>query len=492
MRLQVLFYILGKLLSAFSIFLFLFFIIGFTIYDNKLETISFLYSGLLTFFVGFAFNAIAKKSEHTNVYYKEALASSGLGWILIVFFASLPFYISSSIPSFADAYFESMSGSTTTGATILDNIEGLSELILLWRSFLQWLGGLGIIVLSMALFPAIGVRSNNLLRIESTAYSMSSFTPKLSQIIRAIYSIYILFTILLFLLLKIGGMNTFEAICHAFAGISTGGFSPLNNSIGQYSQTGDPSALYYQIVLVTFMLLMAINFSIYYNILFRRKNPIWKNIEFRYYFCIVVLSIILVTMNLYFHKQYDSLGKSLQNSLFTVASIGTTTGYVTEDYNQWPMFSKAILLVLMIIGGMSGSTSGGFLKTIRFVYIIKSGFLEIYRTIQPKSVLLPRIKEDYISRNILNEINSHILLIFVVFFAGFLIISTANYDFETSVFMVIATLGNIGPGFGLVGPVENYQNLPGYAKWTLSALMLFGRLEILPIAVLFSSRLWRK
>ncbi|MDH5716725.1 MAG: TrkH family potassium uptake protein [Spirochaetia bacterium] len=483
--------LISILLFLNSLFLLIFVLIAYLIYPAENQYIAFCISFLIVLFSAIFLRLWGGKINPEDMSFREGFAVAGLGWIIIAFFGALPAYISGDIPSFTDAYFESMSGFTTTGASILSNIESLGHTVLLWRSFEHWLGGMGFIVLSLALLPALGIGGMELYKAEVPGPSPDKLVPRVSETARLLYIVYTLVSLTQCLLLWMGGMNLFESLCHTFGTMGTGGFSPLNQSIGSYTIRSQANTIYFEIIIIIFMFIAGTNFSLHYKAMKGDLRVYFKDPEFRFYISILFLGISTVAADLYIHKNYNSIPEIIRHSTFTVVSIMTTTGYSTENFNNWPGYSKSLLVLFMFIGGMAGSTGGG-MKTLRIMAVLKESFAEIQRTIHPKKIYSVHFGTTYISRDILQSLNSFVIVYFLFYGTGLLILSAAGLDFETTASMVIACLANIGPGLGQVGPAENYAHLPDYAKWVLSYFMVLGRLELIPVIAIMLPRIWKK
>ncbi|MES0491932.1 MAG: potassium transporter TrkG [Leptospirales bacterium] len=491
MNFRVLSTLLGLLIGILAFFLLIFTLVAFFFYSSEYQAGAFFESFLTTLVSAIILILWGGKVSEENVTFREGFAVVGLGWIVIAFFGALPFYFSGDIPSFTDAYFESMSGYTTTGSSILSSVENLGHTVLLWRSFSHWLGGMGFIVLSLAILPALGVGGMQLYKAEVPGPSPDKLMPRVGQTARILYMVYSLLTILQFSLLWAGGMNIFESLCHTFGTMGTGGFSPLNGSIGQYTTTANSSALYFEVVIIVFMFIAGANFSLHYRAMKGDWKVYFADSEFRFYFILVLLAIFTISLDLYNSSLYDDFGEVVRHSSFSVVSIITTTGYGTENFDLWPNYSRFLLVFLMFIGGMAGSTGGG-IKVLRIMTIMKEAIYEISHIIHPKKVYSIRFGKTYIHRDVLSSMNMYVIVFLILYVLGILILSTTGYDFETVSTMVVACFANIGPGLGRVGPTENYGFLPDYAKWVLSYLMVLGRLELFPLLVLSLPGIWTK
>ncbi len=425
------------------------------------------------------------KPTDKNIYPKEGFAIVAIGWLLISFFGALPFYISGAIPSFIDAFFESSSGFSTTGSTILCEIESLPHGILLWRSFTHWVGGMGILVLTIALLPSMGMGTMQVMKAESPGPIVGKIVPKLGASAKILYSIYLCLTLIETVLLMLAGMSLYDALIHSFGTLGTGGFSNKNISVGYYN-----SALIDGIITV-FMILSGINFSLYYFVIKRNFKGFLKDQELRLYLIILSVSTILIMINLMSSGIYTSLGSAFRYTSFQVASVMTTTGYATADFNLWPMFSKTLLLLIMFFGGCAGSTAGG-IKISRIMIGFKNLKASFKRIIHPNGCYIVRLNDKKIDAQTVLGVNTYFFVYMLVFFVGVLIISINNFDPTTTITSVIATLNNIGPGIEMVGPMGNFAPFSGLSKFTFSILMIIGRVEIYPLLLLLVPELWKK
>jgi len=491
MNFRVLSTLLGLLIGILAFFLLIFTFAAYFFYFSEDQAGAFFESFIYTTISAIVFILWGGKVSEENVTFREGFAVVGLGWIVIALFGALPFYLTGDIPSFTDAYFESMSGYTTTGSSILSSVEQLGHTVLLWRSFSHWLGGMGFIVLSLAILPALGIGGMQLYKAEVPGPSPDKLMPRVGQTARILYMVYSLLTIVQFVFLWAGGMNIFESLCHTFGTMGTGGFSPLDGSVGKYTSAANTSALYFEIIIIIFMFIAGANFSLHYRAMKGDWKVYLRDAEFRFYLGIVLIAIFTICLDLYNSSLYGSMGEVIRHSTFSVVSIITTTGYGTEDFNLWPNYSRFLLVFLMFIGGMAGSTGGG-IKVLRIMTIMKEAVYEISHIIHPKKVYSIRFGKTYIPRDVLTSMNMYVIVFLFLYGLGILILSTTGYDFETVATMVVACFANIGPGLGKVGPTENYGFLPDYAKWVLSYLMVLGRLELFPLLVLSLPGIWTK
>lgn len=414
---------------------------------------------------------------------KEGLVCVGFSWIVMSILGSLPFYISREIPSYIDALFETVSGFTTTGASVLPEVEVLSMSILYWRSFTHWLGGMGVLVFVLAV-GASGESSKgftmHLLRAESPGPQVGKLVPKMKKTAEILYLIYILLTVVNVVFLLFGGMSLFDAVCTAYGTAGTGGFGIKNDSIAGYSP-------YIQNVCTVFMLLFGINFSCYYMLLLRQFKSVFKDEELRLYLGVVIGSIALITWNL--RGFYATLGETLRHASFQVASIVTTTGFATTDFDLWPSFSKAIIMGLMVIGASAGSTGGGF-KCARVLIVLKGLRRNLRRAISPQKVQVVRINGRMVDEKVLDNTNVYLAAYAVILFASFILVSIDQFSVTTNFTAVLSCFNNIGPGLEAVGPTCNFGAFSWLSKVVLIMDMLAGRLEIFPILILFSRTTW--
>ncbi|MBU5269978.1 TrkH family potassium uptake protein [Clostridium cochlearium] len=446
-----------------------------SLYYNEYDINSFIISIILIGITGIILSkkTVYKKSIKT----KEGLAIVALGWILCSLFGSLPFIISGSIPSWIDSFFETVSGLTTTGATLIDNVEILPKGILFWRSFTHWIGGMGILVFTVALLPTIGVGGFQIFKAESPGPTAERIVPRIKNTAKILYITYISITVLEIVFLRIGGMSLYESTVHTFATVGTGGFSTKNSSIGAFNST------YIHIIISIFMLLSGVSFSLYYALFNRKWKDIFKNEELKLYLGIVLSSVTLIALNIN-SKIYHNIGLSFRDSLFQVSSIITTTGYSTVNFDEWPTFSKSILFLLMFVGGCAGSTSGG-IKNIRLLVLAKLVRREFRKIFHPRAVVPIKNRERAIPNDVVASISSFFILYIAIFALGTILISLEGINFESAASATASMLGNVGPGFGFVGPTCTYSNFSALSKLFLSLLMLLGRLELFTIMALF-------
>jgi trk system potassium uptake protein TrkH len=416
--------------------------------------------------------------------HREGMAIVAIGWTAIGFFGAFPFYIGPEVETFVDSFFESVSGFTTTGSSILTDIEVISKGLLFWRSFIQWLGGMGIIVLSVAILPFLGVGGMQLYKAEVPSPIPDKLKPRIRDTAKVLWKVYALFSLLQVFFLLVGGMDLYDALCHAFTTMPTGGFSTKNASIAHYD------SVYIDLVIIFFMLVAGINFSLHYQFLRGKPLAFWRDSECRFFIGTVILLIIIVTFNAY-GSVYETVGRAFRYGAFQVVSIVTTTGYVTADYELWPAMSQVILILCMFLGASAGSTGGG-MKCLRVMLYLKYCYKELFLLIHPRAIKHIKIGGVPVSEDVVRSVLGFMGLYVGLFAFSTILIASMGVDFVTSLASVAATIGNIGPGLGMVGPVDNFAQIPYLGKWVLIWCMLLGRLEIYTIIILFVPEFWRK
>lgn len=421
-----------------------------------------------------------KKPKSQVFYLKEGCVATALSWIVLSIFGAIPFVLTKEIPNYIDALFETISGFTTTGASILTDVEALSHTSLFWRSFTHWIGGMGVLVFLLAIIQMAGGSNINLMKAESPGPSVGKLVPKMRQTAIILYSIYFVLTTLEVVFLLIGKMPVFDALTTAFGTAGTGGFGIKNSSIGEYST-------YIQWVVTVFMLMFGINFNFYYFILLRQFGKAFKMEEVRAYLLIVIASIGIIFADII--HIYGTFAEALSKSAFQVASIITTTGFSTADFDTWSSSSKTILVILMFIGACAGSTGGG-IKVSRFVVVLKTITKEIYSYLHPKSVKKIRLDGKPVDHQVLRATNVYFITFIVIFVVSLFVISFENYDMTTNFTAIAATINNIGPGLELVGPTQNFSQFSVLSKLVLMFDMLAGRLELFPLLLLVTPKLW--
>ncbi len=458
--------------------------LGLAVYDNKpLVLRAILITMLILAVLAVVIRISIKKPEGT-FYAREGFLLVALAWVLLSAFGALPFYLSGEIPHYVDAFFETVSGFTTTGSSILTNVEAMSRPLLYWRSFTHWLGGMGILVFMMAVMPNVGGSGDffHLLRAESPGPSIEKLTPKTQRHSMILYSIYIVMTLLCLALLIIGGMPLFDSICTAFGTAGTGGFGIKADSMASYPP-------FCQGVVAVFMILFGVNFNIYFFLLMRRWKDAFFDEELRLYLGLIASSVIIITINV--SHLFKNVFEAFHHVFFSVSSVMTTTGFATADFNQWPELSRAILLILMVFGASAGSTAGG-IKVIRLLMMAKSTGREMQRMLHPRSVRSVRINNRPVGEQVLRGVNVYINCYLAILVVSFLIVSIDGFSLETNLSAVIACFNNIGPGLGMVGPAGNFAAFSPLSKIVLTFDMLLGRLEIFPLIIFFNLRSWNR
>ncbi len=434
----------------------------------------------LCLLIGSALTAIKAKSK--VMYAKEGFVTVALCWIFISAFGALPFVISGNIPSYIDAFFETASGFSTTGASILTDIEALAKSMLMWRSFTHWLGGMGVLVFLMAILPMAGGGNLYLLRAESPGPSVGKLMPKIKESAKILYIIYIVFTLIQIGLLLLGGLNWFDSLTITFGTAGTGGFAVKNAGLAAYSP-------FVQYVVTIFMILFGIDFGLYYILIFKNRKTFFKSTELRVYIGIILLAILLIFVNTM--GMFKTTEEAFRHIAFTVGSIITTTGFATTDFNLWPELSRAIIVLLMFIGACAGSTGGG-IKVSRIIILVKSIIKEVRTSAHPRLTLKIKMNGRLVEHETVRGVNVFMAAYAVIFVAAMLIISLDNFDFTSNFTAVVATLNNIGPGLNAVGPMSNYAAFSPLSKLVMSFCMLTGRLEIFPMLLLLSPYTWKK
>ncbi len=437
----------------------------------------------VTVFAGALCYFLSHKPGEWAMSHRDGVAIVTIGWAAAAFFGALPFWFEGAAPTFTDAYFESLSGFTTTGASIFTDIESIPKSLLLWRSVTQWLGGMGIIVLSIAILPFLGVGGMQLYKAEVPSPVVDKLKPRIAETASLLWKLYVAITIAEILLLIFGGMSVYDAVNHAFCTLPTGGFSPKNASVGYYDSA------YIDVVIIVSMMLAGINFSLHYKLISGHPKIYAIDTECRFFLILTGAFALIVTFDIY-GSVYDSIGDALRYAFFQVSSIITTTGFATADYEKWPALSQCILLTCMFIGASAGST-GGAMKCMRLWLLIKHSYHELFRIVHPHAVTRVKLGGKPVPSDVMRSIWGFFILYLLLFLIASLIMAGLGYDIVTSFASVAATLGNVGPGLGLVGPTENYAFIHPVGKWTLCMCMLLGRLEIYTVMVMLMPEFWR-
>lgn len=473
--------IIGLLLMLNGVFML--FCIPFSLYSGEGDLLAISLSGAITLGTGSLLWLSTRNFSNKELKKRDGYLIVTLGWVSMSCFGALPYIFSGAIPNFTDAFFETISGYTTTGATILTDIEGVHCGILFWRSLTQWIGGMGIIVLAVAILPILGIGGMQLFVAEAPGISPDKLQPRIKETAKRLWLIYFSLTALETILLWAGGMTFFDAINHGLTTMATGGFSTKNASAAHF-------APHLQYIITLFMFLAGTNFTMTYFGLHGQFRKVWKNEEFRFYFGTCVLLTIITATTIYFTASSD-FEKSFRDGLFQVISIITTTGYVSADYTQWSPFITMLFFVMMFIGASAGSTAGG-VKIVRHVILLKNSILELKRQLHPSAIIPVRFNKVAVPRDITFNILAFIMIYISIFALGSVIMASMGVDLETALGSVATSLGNIGPGLGSVGPVDNFAHIPLVGKWFLAFLMLLGRLELFTVLMLFTPYFWRK
>lgn len=482
MRWQFIFKVVGILIFVLGLTMLFPLLFGFYYRDGSLMPLS--KAIVVTIVTGSMIYYITRDATTEVMSQREGMAIVALAWSTAGFFGALPFFFSTAEFTFTDAFFESVSGFTTTGASILTNIEILSKGLLMWRSFIQWLGGMGIIVLSIAILPFLGVGGMQLYKAEVPTPVPDKLKPRIKDTAAILWKVYLLFTLIQALLLMFGGMTLYDALSHALTTMPTGGFSTKNASIAHFN------SLYIDVIIIVFMIIAGINFSLHYQLLRGKPLVLLRDSECRFFFGTVVVLTLLVTLDVH-GVVFENIGQSFRHALFQVVSLVTTTGYATFDYEQWPGMSQIILLLCMFLGASAGSTGGG-MKCLRIMLCFKYCYKELFLLIHPRAVLHVKISGKVVPEDVMRSVLGFLALYVGLFAVAAVMLAGTGVDFVTAIGAVASTLGNIGPGFGLVGPVENYAQIPFIGKWLLSLCMLLGRLEIYTLIIFCVPEFWRK
>ena len=472
-------FVIGSVLKVEAVLLLLPFFISLLHHEQK-TGLYFLPVAVGAALVGILFTV--KKPKSTVFYLKEGCVCTAMSWIVMSVFGCLPFCLSGEIPSFTDALFETVSGFTTTGASILLEVEPLSKCMLFWRSFTHWVGGMGVLVFLLAVVPMSGGSNINLMRAESPGPSVGKLVPKIKSTARILYIIYFVLTFIEFVLLMIFGMTPFEAICSAMGTAGTGGFGVRNDSFVSYSPA-------IQWIVTIFMIMFGVNFNAYYMIIFHQAKKAFKMEEVRVYLSVIAVATIILLLDTV--HIYGSVFEALTNSAFQVASIITTTGFASADFDTWSQTSRTVLVVLMFIGACAGSTGGG-IKVSRFILAIKTFFKEISGYIHSKSIKKLTMDEKPVEHEVLRSVNVFFLTFLFIFTASVLLVSIEGHDLTTNFTAVAATINNIGPGLSMVGPTCNFAFFNTFTKYVLMFDMLAGRLELFPLLILLTPRVWQE
>ncbi|MBE6142420.1 MAG: TrkH family potassium uptake protein [Erysipelotrichaceae bacterium] len=477
MNYKLIFHTIGKILLIEAILLIFPLIVNFIYQEENLFAFALTISILMV--VGTLLIMIKPKNK--RMFVREGFVIVGLAWIVLSLFGALPFTLSGEIPNYINAVFETVSGFTTTGASILNDVEAMSKSMLFWRSFTHWIGGMGVLVFVLAILPNSEGQNIYLLKAESTGPQVGKLVSKVRFTARILYVIYFVITLLEVILLLVGGNSLYESIVMSFGTAGTGGFGIYADSVGGFN-------IYSQVVIAIFMMLFGINFNIYYLVIIGKIKQAIKSEELRWYFGIILLSTTMITINLMVNLN-QTFGIALKDAYFQVSSIMTTTGFSTVDFNLWPTFSKTILIIIMFVGGCAGSTGGG-IKVSRMVILFKSLKREVQKLLHPNSVAPIKMEGEVVEGSVVKGVNIYFAFVMILLFIGTLLVSFDGLDFTSTFTGVIACINNIGPGLNLVGPMGNFDCFSYFSKIILSVLMLIGRLEVYPILILFLPKTW--
>jgi len=484
MRWRYVLHVIGALVACVGLTMLM--ALGFSIYYNDSGVVPLAVSMVVSVGLGgILFLLTRVKDEDKGITHREGMAIVGLGWLAAGVFGALPFILSGHFVSFTDCVFESLSGFTTTGASILTDIEALPRGILFWRSLTHWLGGMGIIVLSLAILPFLGIGGMQLYKAEVPGPVPDKLKPRIKDTAMLLWKVYLIFSAAETVLLMFGGMDLFEALCHTFGTMATGGFSTRNTSVAAFDSA------YIDFIITVFMLIAGINFTLHYLALKGRPLKMLRDPEFRFFMGLFALFFVIMIVYTTVAGNYDSLSDAARYGSFQVASILTTTGYATADYELWPALCQAVLLFCMFVGGCAGSTGGG-MKCMRIQLLIKRSYHELFRLIHPRSVTQVKFGRAVVPQDVISSIWGFFLLWLMLLAVSAFLVAATGVDVVTSFASALACIGNIGPGIGMVGPTDNYAFLPPLAKWTLILCMLLGRLEIYTVVILFVPEFWRK
>ena len=475
--------LLGGLLLIESLFFLLCIFVA--IYYKESTVICFMISFVITVILG-AVGMIIGRNASSAIGKREGSVVVTLTWIIFAFVGMLPYWLGKAIPSFSDAFFETMSGFTTTGSTILQDIEVLPKSLLFWRSLTHWIGGLGIIVITMAILPIFGFNGSQIYTAEVPGLNKEKIHPKISGTAKRLFSIYLGFTIAGIVALHFAGMSLFDSVCHSLSAVSTGGFSTKNASIGFWHS---PAIEWIVIILMT---CSGVSFPLYYFLLKGKFKRFFKDEELRTFLIIILISTLIITISLvdFSNLNLNSLSETFRNALFTVSSLITTTGLFSVDYSTWVNVSF-LLLLLTFIGGSAGSTSGG-VKTIRVLLVFKYCYYEFKRMVHPNAIIAVRYNGRAIKEEVITRLLAFLLLYVILALIGSVVLCTAGLGFEESISSMVSCLGNVGPGLGKLGPIDNYSALPTFSKWFMSFVMLVGRLEFFTVLLIFTPAFWKR
>lgn len=448
------------------------------------EAFNLVISFLITFLSGITIYLFSKKNVKEELGHREAFLIVTLSWIVVAFFGAIPYILTGTFQSITDAYFESMAGFTTTGSSALKDIEAVPKGVLFWRSMTQWIGGMGIILFALAILPMLGAGGMQLFKAEVPEISVDKLKPRIIDTAKALWFIYVGLTTAATATYMAGGMDLFDAVCHSFTTLATGGFSTKNASVAHFNSP------FIEYGTTFFMFLAGVNYSLYFYVFRGSISKLWKSSEFKFYLAVVIIASVLISVNL-LGSTYESIADSFRYSIFQVVSIMTTTGYATADYERWSSFAQIFLVILMFFGGMIGSTGGG-IKQVRILLMLKQGYREIYQLIHPRAITTLKLDGKFLTKEILGSIWGFLFLFIFVCIAAIIGMASLGTDIITATTTVISAMCNVGPALGTAGPAENFASIPDIGKWILTLCMLTGRLEVYTVLILFIPNFWKK
>lgn len=460
------------------------FAIPFSIYYGGEDLMALAGSGIITGCVGLATFMLTRNADNKEIKKREGFLIVAAGWLMMSLFGTLPYLLSGAIPQFTSAFFETVSGFTTTGASVLNDIEAVPKGILFWRSMTQWIGGMGIIVLTVAILPILGIGGMELFIAEAPGPTKDKIHPRIKETAKRLWAIYVSLTAIETALLMLCGMSFYDALNHSFTTISTGGFSTKQDSIAYFDNA------WIELVITFFMFFSGVNFTVLYFVLKGRLSKVYTNDEFRWYTSIVAALILLLLPIVFFTTGTDFV-TALRGTAFQIVSVITTTGFVTADYTEWSSFTTMLFFILLFCGASAGSTSGG-IKIVRIVLLIKNGFAEFKRRLHPRAMIPVMMNRTSVPQNIIDNLLAFLFLYLIVFVLSSLVVTSMGMDFLSSIGAVATSLGNVGPGIGSVGPVNNFAHVPAFGKLFLGFLMLLGRLELFTVLILFTPYFWKR
>ncbi len=473
-------YTIGQIIKLGGI-LMIFPLIVSAVYVERHCILAFASTIIISLLFGFALTILCKPKNYV-IYAKEGFVTVAFAWIILSLLGALPFYISTEVPNFFDAFFETVSGFTTTGSTILSDVESMSRGLLFWRSFTHWIGGMGVLVLMMAILPTDSGRAMHIMRAEMAGPVIGKLVPKIKDTAKILYLIYFILTVVEFLFLLIGGMPVFDSIVHALGTAGTGGFGIKADSIASYSP-------YLQWVIIAFMLLFSVNFNLYYLLLIKRFSTVFKSTELWTFLGMVLVASGMITYSIY--PMYQNFGDSFRHAIFQVSSVMSTTGYASTDFDLWPGLAKGVLFLMMFVGGCAGSTAGG-LKISRVILLCKIVHKDIKKMLHPRSVASVRLEGKNVDNATLNSVTTYFAIYAGMILILFLILSFEPFDFTTNLTAAVTCFNNVGPGFNKIGPMASFGKYSNASKFILSIAMLFGRLEIYPMLLAFYPKTWTR